>query len=123
MSVSSDLSVIAPQFDSVANRNEFIAFAELQVNISWFNIKSDLATAYLAAHLISVNPSTGSGGAADGIIVSKREGDLAVSYANMGSMADEDLSRTTYGKQFLSLQKQGNVFMGVTGGNDVSISG
>ena len=117
MSASSVLSVIAPQYDAIANRNEFLSLAALQVNATWFGAKYDLAVAYMAAHLISLNPSTGEGtGTASGFITSKREGDLSVTYAKPSSGgASETLTQTSWGQQFIQLRDSSNFILGVTG--------
>lgn len=118
MSVSSYLSTIAPQFNSRANRNDFINLASLQVNDEFFGDNKDWAKAYLSAHIMTVTPdATTTAIESGGVVASKREGDLSVSYANLGMLLeDEDLSRTTYGKQFMNLCKQGNAFIATTGG-------
>ena len=121
MSASAKLSIVAPQLDDAENRNGFIELASLQVNQSWFGDKSEWAIAFLAAHLISVNPQNGDNMQSGGVVTSKREGDLAVSYAGPSAGDDAELSRTSYGRQFLSLRKQGNAFIGITGGNDASL--
>jgi hypothetical protein len=121
MSASSVLSVIASKYDSVANRNEFIALAELRVNRCWFGEKADLAVAYMAAHLITLDGenSIRSNGEA-GSITSKREGDLAISFSSTSVAGDgEDLNLTHYGVQYQSLASGSGLAIGVTGGNDI----
>lgn len=123
MSVSSKLSIIAPQFDVDSRRSEIIAFAELQVNATWFDAKYEWAAAYLAAHYLALNPA--SGGSTEpggGFIVSKREGDLSVTYAKPAvsgtNLSDDSLSQTSFGQQFIQLRNSSNFILGVTGQNE-----
>ena len=122
MSASGVLSVIAPQFDSRTNRSEYISLATLQVNESIFGSKYDLAIAYMAAHMMSVNTETGAGtGTGTGFITSKKEGDLAVSYAKPESGSgggDASLSQSSYGQQFIDLRNSCTLILGVTGLNE-----
>jgi hypothetical protein len=131
MSASSVLSIIAPQFDSATNRSDWLALAETRVNRCRFGTKADLAVAYMTAHMMTLNPDSsgdfGSGGGATGAITSKREGDLAISYANPGSAVkstgDMDLTSTVYGIQFLSLQKASGMAIAITGGGLDAVCG
>ena len=116
MSASSVLSIIAPQFDTIANRNEYINLAELRVNRCWFREKADLAVALMAAHLITLNTTRTDGDA--GTITSKREGDLSVTYAVTPSNGDSSIGMTHYGLQFKELRDECGFIFGVTGGND-----
>lgn len=118
MSASSQLSLIAGQFDTIDNRAEWIATAETLVNRDLFETRADLAVAYMTAHLITVNISQG--GAGGGEISSKREGDLSISYA-VSSNGGNNLNSTGFGKQFIMLSKSTTVFVGVT--NGVSLYG
>lgn len=122
MSASDILSTIAPQYDTVVNRDEFITLATMQVNTCWFDVKSDYAIALMTAHLISIFTIAFRKDGTGGAITSKREGDLAISFST-GKGNDDDLDQTTYGKQFQRLMKGGNVFLGVTGGNDNGCGG
>ena len=117
MSVSTTLSTIASQFDSLTSRDEFIALAETQVNRCWFTGKEDYAVALMTAHLISVFTAPYRKDGTGGAITSKREGDLAISFAQ-ASGGDTDLNQTSYGLQFQRIMKSGGFFVGVTGGND-----
>ena len=120
MSVSSTLSILAPSYDSIASRDEYIALATLRVNRTLFGTKADWATALMAAHIITLSTGTVFSGGGSGVVSSKREGDLAITYAvNVSGMGtSNDLNLTWYGKQFLALGKTNTPFIGVTGGND-----
>jgi len=100
MSVSSLLSTIAPQFDSVTGRADFIALAELQVNRCLLGEKADIGTAYFAAHLIQISQDSATSGGSSGEITSKKEGDLSVSYGNFAPKDGSGLSATSWGRQY-----------------------
>jgi hypothetical protein len=51
-----------------------------------------------------------------GAITSKREGDLAISFASDINKNGNDLDATSYGQQFQRLTKSGGFILGVTGG-------
>lgn len=118
MSASAKLSIIAPQYDSTTNRAEFISIAESMVNRCLFGTddRADLAVAYMAAHLITVNIIQG--GAGTGEISSKKEGDLAVTYKTADTNGD-GLTSTGYGKQFMMLVQSSTPFIGVTNGSSI----
>jgi len=117
MSVSSMLSVIASQYDSIVSRTDFIALAEAQVTRCWFKGKEDYAVALMTAHLISVFTPNYRKDGTGGAITSKKEGDLTISFAQSQNK-DTDLNSTSYGLQFQRLAKAGGFIMSVTGGND-----
>ena len=122
MSASSKLSIIAPQFDTVTGRNDFIELATIQTGECWFGDKYEWAIAYLAAHFISLSQLSQSGATSGGggPITSKKEGDLSVTFGKSGgnSPTDKDsLLETPYGRQYLTLLNSGGAFIGVTGGN------
>lgn len=119
MSVSSMLSVIASQFDSVDNRSEFINLASLRINRCRFGAKADLATAYMAAHMIAMSNTAYRQDGTAGAVTSKREGDLSINFGSTKSKeVDGDLEQTSFGKHYLSLQNASGVMIGVTGGKD-----
>jgi len=103
MSASSTLSVIAPQFDSVANRSDFITLATLHVNACLTDEKYDLAVAYLAAHMIALNTDSAIQQGETGNLTSKREGDLSVGYGNFSNKGMLNLNLTIYGQQYENL--------------------
>jgi len=105
MTASEILSVIAPQFDSTANRDSFIAIATMEVNSCLFGDKANKAIALLAAHMIALNTDAARQNGETGNITSKKEGDLSVGYGNFGNAGSGDLGMTHYGRQFLSMQQ------------------
>lgn len=119
MSASAILSIIASQYDTIDNRNEYLGFAELQVNESWFRDKYDLAVAYMAAHLIFVNTDPKTVGSGVGVVIGKKEGELSISYAPPSgtNKSDEELKKSSYGQQFLRIRNNCGFILGVTGGN------
>ena len=122
MSASAILSVIAPQFDSTPNRTAYIGYATEQVTPCFFvgDSRLDRAIAYMAAHLLTLDTNASVSGLSSGPVTSKREGDLAVSFANMTNIKNVDplLAETSFGRQFLALRNSSGIFIGVTGGND-----
>jgi hypothetical protein len=116
MSVSTVLSAIASQFDDASNRTAIIALAEQQVNRCWFKGKEDYAVALMAAHLLALFNSVYRRDGTAGAITSKREGDLAISFASDINKNGNDLDATSYGQQFQRLTKSGGFILGVTGG-------
>lgn len=102
MTVDSTLLVIAPEFASLAeaDRQAVIDLAALSVG-SIFGDKQDLATAYLAAHMLTMSQRTG--GAA-GPLKSEKEGDLSRSYG--GRESNDPYDATGYGQEFKRIQKQ-----------------
>lgn len=86
---------IAPEFDATDPRRleRFIDYATLQVG-SVFGKKRNLATALLAAHMLSMSERQGAGGT----IASEKEGELSRSYALPA--LSRDISSTSYGQEF-----------------------
>lgn len=115
LTASQILPMIAPQFAAQANLADWIALSRESVNACFFGNNAERAVALYAAHMMTL--STRAGGEA-GSIASKREGDLAISFAATGSGLDPDLSQTSYGLQYLQLRKASGAFVGVTGGLD-----
>lgn len=118
MSASAVLSVIAPQFDSVSARNEYIAMAENQTNRCWFGANADRAVALRAAHMLALDTSLLRANGETGAISSKKEGDLSIGFVAGAGQGVNDLDQTHYGKQLQGLTAGGGMFLGVTGGND-----
>lgn len=118
MSASAILSVIAPQFDSTAGRDNYLTYAELQVTEDFFGDKYELAIAYMAAHLLTIDTNISITGLSTGGVVTKREGDLSVTFSNIQEKGtDSILGQTSYGRQFLQLRNSCGPFMGVSSGN------
>lgn len=117
MSISSTLSVIAPQFDSESSRSDYIMLASNKVNRCWYGRNADLATALWAAHMMTLclNPNRQNG--ETGAISSKKEGDLSMNFVAGAGQGIEDLDQTHYGKQIRELTKAGGFMVGITGGN------
>lgn len=104
MSVDATLILIAPELEAVpaASRSSMIALAQLSVSTA-FGDSQDLATAYLAAHMLTVSTRSGNAGAVKQV----REGDLSISYgANESSKSKGSLESTSYGMEFLRLRRE-----------------
>ena len=116
MSVSSILSDIAPQFDGDAARDDFISLARNRVNYEYFCNNAEVAHAYMTAHMMTIRDlSQKTGGISTSGLTQLKEGDLSISMKG-GSSADEsELATTSYGKEFIDLQKSSGVGIGLTG--------
>lgn len=113
-SISDLLKVIAPEFrdftdDALA---VWIELASLRVNRCFFGeSKADFATAFLAAHFLTVSDINTSSisGDAQKIVRSESIGDIKVEYDNQGNLVsvpgDEEYTTTTYGAQYLQLRR------------------
>ena len=109
MSASTILTAIAPQYDSVNNRDTFLSLAVQNVNSCIFGDKADQAVAYLAAHYIALSTGGSRSGGEAGPVVSKEEGDLAIKYGSVKSApGEESLSLTHFGLTFLQLSRSVN---------------
>lgn len=106
--------LIAPQFKDSPDKLGFISLAQSRTNACFYGNGADQAIALRAAHMMTLASRT-SGDA--GAILSKREGDLSVTYAVMAGTG-EDLDSTHYGRQLKGLRKGSGAFIGVTGGLD-----
>lgn len=86
---------------------QFIGFAELQVDESRWGTMADLGTAYLAAHLLTVSAAgSGTGGPA-GPVTSETVGRVSRSYASPSSAPSSvmgNLGSTSYGREYARMQ-------------------
>lgn len=113
------LSAIAPRFDADANRALFLQMAESRMSSTYYGENRSEAVALRAAHLLTVNEAANASYDVVGRVVSKREGDLSVTYGRdapaSGPGADSDLSSTSYGRQLLGLRRASGTGIRVTG--------
>jgi len=119
MSASAILSVIAPQFDDVSGRDEYLSMAENQTNRCWYGVNADRAVALRAAHMMALDKSLARTNGETGAISSKKEGDLAIGFVAGAGKGIFDLDQTHYGKQLQGLSAGSGMYIGVTGGNDI----
>lgn len=117
MSASTILSVIASQFDSNPDRNEYLSMAENQTNRCWYGRNADRAVALRAAHMMALDTSPIRQNGETGAISSKKEGDLAIGFVAGAGQGINDLDQTHYGKQLKALTAGGGFMLGITGGN------
>lgn len=108
------LDVIAPQYKTDPDKDDFISFARGRVSTCVYKLNTEMAVALRAAHMMVIRDRGSSGDG--GEIASKREGDLSIAYHKGES--DSDLHLTSFGKQLIGLTKGNVAFVGVTGGND-----
>lgn len=113
---------IAPEFSDTDDSriNLLISEAENSIDSDVYDSKTNLATAYLVAHMLSVttpfDPDGGGGGIGGGgsMVTSSKVGDLSETYSETtgGSSSsssgllsgDESLKMTTYGRELLRLR-------------------
>ena len=110
MTIEEALAFIAPEFNSVepARIATAIELAECQVSESIFKCDYALAAANLTAHMLSLagrNTNEGANGQA-GNVTQKKEGDLQLNYALLGTISSGDgvLATTAYGIEFIRLR-------------------
>lgn len=118
MSASTKLSVIAPQYDDISGRDEYLSDAENATNRCWYGVNADRAVALRAAHMIALDRSLARTNGETGAISSKKEGDLSINFVAGVGQGMDDLDQTHYGKQLKALAQSGGAFLGVTGGRD-----
>lgn len=101
MAIDAVLLDIAPETASVdaAQRSRVIALAQKHISNAVFGDLTELAVAYLAAHMLTMSKRGGAGGA----VTSESEGALSRSYAVPTSTAS--LNATSYGQDYLSIRR------------------
>lgn len=92
----------------------WLELADLRVSRDYFGGAFVYAISLMAQHIGTIETRSADGGDA-GRITSKREGDLAVSFAGSNAGEDSDLSATSYGTTYLSLMRQYSPRPGITG--------
>ena len=101
MSADDILSAIAPELDSVdpTRRAIILDLADKQTSDDAFKESRDHYVALLAAHMLTLSNRGGDGG----VVTSKKEGDLAISYGGIANA--EGLASTSYGQELLRLRR------------------
>lgn len=117
MSAATILSVLAPQFDSTANRDDFLELAENKTSRCWYGKNADEAVALLAAHMLALASDSNRVNGETGAISSKKEADLAIGFVAGAGQGINALDQTYFGKQLKNLRNAGGFFLGITGGN------
>ncbi len=124
---SANVIAIAPEYASpfsTATIDVFIGFAQLQVvNADWGTL-TDMATTYLAAHLLALSypggTPTGASNGPGGPLTQESVGDVSRSFGQASPkdlyVGDVDLMSTGYGRQFLSLRESVGFAPSVSGG-------
>lgn len=103
MAVDDTLLLIAPEMSAVssADRAGVAALAALSVSSDVFGDQEELATAYLAAHMLTIRGRAGNSGAVKGL----KEGDLSITYGSDSNGMNGEYSATSYGQEFLRIRK------------------
>lgn len=100
-----DLRARLTEFAATADATVDLALADAlsQINATnWGETKSFLGQIYLAGHLLSLWSLAS--GAPGGPVSSRRDGDLAESYAIGSSLASDVLASTPYGRMYVDLR-------------------
>ena len=95
------------------NLNDWILLAQQQTSSCFFGRNYALATALRACHMYTL--ATTRLGGASGVVSSKREGDLSISYAKSKSTGNANLDQTHYGIQLKELAKSINGSVSILG--------
>lgn len=109
----SDIIAFASEFSTVPSQtiSTYIVYASLSVNVSVWRYKADFATILLTCHLLKMKSVADAiaGSGSSGPVISEKVGDLSRTYgAFVSGAAGKDptsLGQTTYGQEFLRLQK------------------
>lgn len=101
MSQDATLLDVAPEMASVAvdKRGRFLGYAAAQLG-QIYGPNQDLATAYMAAHMLTLAGREGISGA----LASRKSGDTEESF--YGSTSPDSLATTSYGLALKGLSKQ-----------------
>lgn len=112
MSIDSELSIIAPQFDSMdtTRRNGYIAWASTFVSTTCFGAMYERAGAAVAAHLATLYPDGGPSSATSlsgGPLIGIREGDTGINFGflQQAATADQWWLKTSYGSMWLMIRE------------------
>jgi len=124
LSASEIFDTIASVYATDPDKSKYLEMAALQTSVCNYGTSYNLAIALRAAHAITVNKSGDFPGGSGGGVVSKKEGDLSISYGNITGKGSVDwLSLTPYGKQLIGLSKGKTLTMGVTGSAAANLFG
>jgi hypothetical protein len=107
--VDQNIQIKCPDLYSDANKQLWINNAILSTDADCYGDKYTLAVALRACHDYTMSTlAQGAGSGSAGPVISKREGDLSITFANNSSnysSGDDYLSQTPYGRELLSIQK------------------
>lgn len=104
---ASDITDHFPQFEGLSETviTQWLTQAERRVNPIQWGEKADDAVLWLTAHLLALTQTLGACvSPASGPIVSKKVGDLSVSYKVPDKMSQTFLASTAYGQYYLTLR-------------------
>jgi hypothetical protein len=107
------IQIRCPNLYSDSALNIWVALAQEQLSSCFFGNNYNLAVALKAAHMYTLTNRNGGSGDA-GVIASKSEGGLSVSYV-VSSNSDEDLGQTSFGLELAKLMKSSGAAASVTG--------
>ena len=108
MAATDVLFDVAPEFfttdtSALARVSRFLGYAQQSVNSVSYGTNFSLATAYMAAHMLTMSARAGVGGA----ITMNEVGPFRQSFAAPGDKGGaSDLMQTSYGRALLALRNQ-----------------
>lgn len=112
------ITAIAPALATDASLNTWIELATGLTDRCFFGSNYNLAVALRAAHMWSLSTYRSQG--ESGVVTSKREGQLGISYG--GITVDRDLKQTQYGMQLYDLIHSSNPAITVLGACGATIT-
>ncbi len=99
--------IIAPEFVTLDNKEDYISIADIQVTDSIIQEQRNLIVAYLAAHIATIS---GRNAGAAGAISDLHEGNVSVSFNKSATKNGfAGVSDTSYGLEYTRLIKS-NIF-------------
>lgn len=102
MSVDEKLLLISPEAANLAqtDREALATIAGESISSAVFGDQEELATAYLAAHMITIRNRAGNGGP----VKSVKEGELSMTFG--GDSSASGLDATSYGMEFKRIRSE-----------------
>lgn len=109
MAVRDTFNIVAPEFETDPNADGMLTIAANRLSPKVFGKQYELATAYLAAHLLAIArraQTSGSGGGGVGPVTGERAGEVSRNYGSI-NFGGKDLAywgSTPYGVEFLNIR-------------------
>lgn len=107
LTLSETFDIIAPHLASSSRKDDYLDFAETELDSGAWGALYERAASNLAAHLLTMAPSDGVGVEQAGQITSKSAGELSQTTNGLSaatSLGDQALAQTAYGVEFMRLR-------------------
>lgn len=110
MAVRDTFNLIAPEFENDPNADGMLSLAAERLEPKVFGKQYELATSYLAAHMLALSrraQSSGNGGGGVGPVTGERAGEVSRNYGsvNFGGQDIAYYGSTPYGLEFLNIRR------------------